>query len=301
MTVRDSPFSGERLGAVVVNVQDTGPEIWGTPPILQDMALLRDLLVARRPALFLDYDGTLTPIVERPEDARLSANMRRILRDAARAMPVAVVSGRDLEEVRNLVGIREIVYAGSHGFDIEGPGLRLELPVIAATLDDLDRAAEDLSRHLAPITGVRLERKRFAVAVHYRQVADKHRKRVESAVHLAQKGCSRLRRTSGKKAFELRPNIEWDKGRAIRWLLTQLGLDGPDFLSIYLGDDLTDEDAFRALRGRGLGILVADAPRPSAAAFRLMGTDQAADLLRYLVQTETSGGRSSTSDRSHKR
>jgi trehalose 6-phosphate phosphatase len=273
-----------------IDVEEGGGHGEPAPWPLADMTWVSSQLADKRPALFLDYDGTLTPIVERPEDARLSPDMRQILRDAARAMPVAVVSGRDLADVRKLVGIREIVYAGSHGFDIEGPDLRLELPEGVDALDDLDQAAKDLTKHLAPITGARLERKRFAIAVHYRQVAEEDVERVESAVDVVQARFSHLRKTGGKKVFELRPDIEWDKGRAIRWLLSQLGLGIPDVLPIYIGDDLTDEDAFRALRGRGIGILVSEHPQPSAAAYRLNDTDEVAALLRHLIDSEAGDG-----------
>jgi alpha,alpha-trehalase len=257
------------------------------PPLLTDLDAISDRLADRRPALFLDYDGTLTPIVERPEDARLSEDMRRDLRDAADVMPVAVISGRDLDDVRRLVGIEEIVYAGSHGFDIRGPHLRLELPEGVDALDDLERAAEDLAERLAPVAGAHLERKRFALAIHYRQVADADVDRVESAVDGARDLYPKLRKTGGKKVFELRPDIDWDKGRALRWLLAKLGLDGPDILPIYIGDDLTDEDAFRAVRDGGLGVLVAEHAQSSAADYRLRDTQGVARLLRRLVETET--------------
>lgn len=260
-----------------------------SPPLLANPTRVSSRLEDKRPALFLDYDGTLTPIVERPEDARLSEDMRRTLRDAARTMPVAVISGRDLEDVRTLVGIPEIVYAGSHGFDIRGPDLRLELPEGVDALDDLDRAAEALAERLDAIPGARLERKRFAIAVHFRQVMERDVERVEAAVEAVHGRFEQLRRTGGKKVFELRPDIDWDKGRAVRWLLAELGLDSPDVLPIYIGDDLTDEDAFEALRGRGVGILVAERPQLSAADYRLNDTDQVAALLRHLVDTETAG------------
>ncbi|MCU0835338.1 MAG: trehalose-phosphatase [Gammaproteobacteria bacterium] len=257
------------------------------PPPLEDPERISDRLADKRPALFLDYDGTLTPIVERPEDAKLSEDMRRTLRDAPRAMPVAVISGRDLEDVRALVGVPEMVYAGSHGFDILGPDLRLELPEGVDALDDLERAAGALEERLADIPGARLERKRFAIAVHYRQVAEEDAPRVGSAVEAVRERFEGLRRTGGKKVFELRPDIDWDKGRAVRWLLAELGLDGPDVLPVYIGDDLTDEDAFEALHGRGIGILVAERPQPSAADYRLEDTDRVAELLRHLIDTET--------------
>jgi trehalose-phosphatase len=157
-------------------------------------------------------------------------------------------------------------------------------------LDDLEGAAEDLHKRLAGIAGARLERKRFAIAVHYRQAAEGDAGRVELAVDQVQGRYPRLRKTGGKKVFELCPDIDWDKGRAVRWLLSKLGLDGPDVLPIYIGDDVTDEDAFSALRGRGIGILVGEQPQPSAADYRLRDTAQVQALLRHLVATETGDG-----------
>ena len=131
-----------------------------------------------------------------------------------------------------------------------------------------------------------MDRKRFAIAVHYRQVADEDVSRVETAFGRVHERFDRLRKTGGKKVFELRPAIHWDKGRAIRWLLSELGLDRADVLPVYVGDDETDEDAFRALYGRGIGILVADRSQHSMAAYRLAGPGQVEALLRHLVETE---------------
>ncbi len=269
-----------------IEVEERGEPEARTPRQLLDMTLISDQLAEKRPALFLDYDGTLTPIVERPQDARLSEDMRQTLRDAAQVMPVAVISGRDLVDVRQLVGIPEIIYAGCHGLAVEGPDLSLELAEGIDAMGELDEAEAELIKLLRPVPKAHLERKRFAIAVHYRQVADEDLVQVESAVALVQKGFAKLRRTGGKKVFELCPDIEWDKGRAIRWLLTELGLDAPDVLPIYIGDDLTDEDAFRALQGLGLGILVANTPQPSAAAFRLTDPHQVVALLQLLILVE---------------
>lgn len=260
----------------------------GSPPRLTDHRDLPRQLDEKRPALFLDYDGTLTPIVERPEDARLTEPMRRVLREAATCMPVALVSGRDLADLRALVGLPDLLYAGSHGFEIEGPGLHLELPEGIDALDDLDQATERLRRQLVGIQGHRLERKRFAVAVHDRQVAEADQPALRVAVERVQAKLPRLRLTGGKHVHELRPDIDWDKGRAIRWLLTELELNEPDVLPIYIGDDETDEDAFSALQGLGLGLLVAEQPQPSVADFRLRDPNQVWALLQLLVETETS-------------
>jgi alpha,alpha-trehalase len=260
------------------------------PPLLTDKTRVSARLADKCPALFLDYDGTLTPIVERPEDAVLSQAMRETLREAARAMTVAVVSGRDLEDVRSLVGLDEMIYAGSHGFEIRGPDLDLELHEGIDALDDLRQAAETLSERLASVDGAQIERKRFAVAVHFRRVAEADTEAVERAVAATAEAHPRLRRTGGKKIFELRPDIDWDKGRAVAWLLSKLGLDGQDVLPIYIGDDETDEDAFQALRGRGgLGILVAEEPTASAAGYRLRDSEDVRALLAHLVESEREG------------
>lgn len=270
-----------------------------TPPLLEAMARISDRLADKQPALFLDYDGTLTPIVERPEDARLSQGMRRALRDAAERMPLAVISGRDLDDVSALVGPDNLIYAGSHGFDIRGPNLRpdlqpdlqpdlrMELPEGIDALDALQQAADRLAARLADVAGVRIERKRFAVAIHVRQVADADLPRVREAVEQTRRSLEGLRQTGGKRLFELRPDVDWDKGQALRWLLAELGLEGPDVLPLYLGDDDTDEDAFRALRRLGgISILVSDAPRPSAADYRLRGPDDVEALLTSLTEHE---------------
>jgi alpha,alpha-trehalase len=269
-----------RIAVAGTEVEDSYP-----PPALGGSGIVPDVLRGRRAVLFLDYDGTLTPIVPRPEDAVLAPEMREALAAAAERLPVAVISGRDLPDVRRLVGLPELIYAGSHGFDIEGPDIRLELPEGVDALGDLERAAEALEARLSGIDGAWVERKRFAVTVHYRAVADADAPRVEAAVDAVQRNHSNLRKTGGKKVFELRPDIDWDKGRAVDWLISELGLDRPDTVPLYVGDDVTDEDAFRALRGRGIGILVSDEPRPSAAAFRIDDPEGVRDLLLRLARS----------------
>src|SRR5881227_3268174 len=222
----------------------------------------------KRPAVFLDYDGTLTPIVSHPEDAWLSDSMRQTLRSLAARVPVAILSGRDLDDVRGRVHVDGIVYAGSHGFDIAGAGgLRRELG--AAYLSVLDAAETELREALDEIPGAQLERKRFSVAAHYRNVKENDAFRVALAVDAVAARHHELRRIDGKKVFELLPRIEWDKGKAVMWLLDTLGLEQGDVLAIYIGDDCTDEDAFRALKGYGVGILVGDELQPSSAIYSL--------------------------------
>lgn len=204
-------------------------------------------------AVFLDYDGTLTPIVDDPDAALLTATMRATIEALTSVTLVAIVSGRDLDDVRAKVGIDGIAYAGSHGLDILHPdGARQQLA--SEHLEVLDLAQHLLEHELDDVAGVRVERKRFAIAVHDRQVGDPDaRSRIAEIVARLGAQFDELRATGGKRIHELRPDIDWHKGRAIEALLT--ALDADDHLPIYLGDDLTDEDGFRAVIDLG-GIAV---------------------------------------------
>jgi trehalose-phosphatase len=221
------------------------------------------------PVVFLDYDGTLTPIVEDPEQAVLQESMRRALEALSSVCTVGVVSGRDLQDVRKRVGLEGIVYAGSHGFDILGPERgRTGLQKGEAYLDDLNAAESRLQDRLRPIQGALVERKKYSIAVHYRNVDDSEVPGVREAVEKVQSDHPRLKKGEGKKVFELQPDIDWNKGRALLWILETLGMDGPAWTPIYIGDDVTDEYGFGALRtreGGGVGIVVTEEDRYSEA------------------------------------
>jgi trehalose-phosphatase len=235
-----------------------------------------------RLAVFLDYDGTLTPIVSHPEDAWLSESMRQTLRSLAARVPVAILSGRDLDDVRGRVLVDGIVYAGSHGFDIAGAGgLRRELG--AAHLTVLDAAETELREALDEIPGAQLERKHFSVAAHYRNVSQEDAFKVALAVEAVAARHRELRRINGKKVYELLPDIDWNKGKAVLWLLETLGLDGRNGLPIYIGDDRTDEDAFRALEKRGVAILVSKHPQVTAASYWLKNPDEVECFLQKIT------------------
>jgi len=236
----------------------------------------------KRLAVFLDFDGTLTPIVSQPENAWLSDSMRQVLRGMAAGMPVAILSGRDLDDVRRRVDIDGIVYAGSHGFDIAGAGgLRTELGT--AYLSALATAEAELRETLDEIPGAQLERKRFSIAAHYRNVTESDMAKVWRAVDAVATRYRELRRIDGKKVYELLPEIDWDKGKAVLWLLETLGLGRENVRPIYVGDDRTDEDAFRALKERGVGILVGDESQATAARYSLQDPAEVERFLRALT------------------
>ncbi|HVT18642.1 MAG TPA: trehalose-phosphatase [Thermoanaerobaculia bacterium] len=289
-------------------MRGNGARAVSLPSALASWPEIASRLAGRPLALFLDYDGTLSPIAPRPELATLPEETRRLLRLLARRWPVAILSGRAREDVTALVGLPELVYAGSHGFDIEGPapghggaGLRHEVGGSGAPAR-IEGLAERLRRDLAGIPGVLVELKRFAVAVHYRLVGPEDLPRVEAAVDraLAENnaastsgtsggpdadtagGAGRLRKIYSLKVFELRPDVDWDKGKALLWLWDALGL-GRGVVALCLGDDVTDEDAFAAIDGRGIGILVAPEARPTAAHYILHDPGEARQFLERVA------------------
>ncbi|MFO7813640.1 MAG: trehalose-phosphatase [Pelovirga sp.] len=237
----------------------------------------------RQPVIFLDYDGTLTPIVEHPEDAIISEEMRQTITDLAEYSTVAIISGRDRNDVEKLAGIEGIYYAGSHGFDISGPaGKKITFQRGDEFLPALDRAEKALHERLDQIEGTQVERKKFAIAVHFRRVAEEHYSQVETVVDEVLADNETLRKTGGKMIFELRPDIDWDKGKALSWLLQQLDLERNGYLPMYIGDDLTDEDALREIEDRGIGILVRDEERETHAGYTLEDTCEVRLFLQKL-------------------
>ena len=276
------------LGALAFENSDGRPA-QNAPLALERLDEVRERIRDHKVAVFLDYDGTLTPIVERPELAVLSASMRSTLKALAKTCTVVVVSGRERSDVENLVGLKEIIYAGCHGFDIVGPrGTEIRHEEGESYVPKIHEAAAELRRRLSSIEGVLIEEKTYALAVHFRLVRPGDVDQVEQAVDAVVAEQPDLRKTDGKKVFELRPNIDWDKGKAVLWLLDALDLSGPDILPFYLGDDVTDFDAFHALRGKGVSLLVAEDIDPASADYHLSSPAEAGIFLEEL--TEMLGG-----------
>lgn len=233
--------------------------------------------------VFLDYDGTLTPIADRPEHATLAASTRARLARLASRCPVTIVTGRDVAVVRDFVQLDEIGYAGCHGLDIEGAagsGLRYE--AAETSLPALDGAEADLRRGLSRTAGALVERKRYSVSTHYRLVGPGDTPRVEEVVATVARRYPELRRERGKKVFELRPDVAWDKGSAVGWLLSALSLDPG--AAIYIGDDETDEHAFELLDGAGVPIVVEHGDRPTSARYRVRDPREVTEVLDLLIE-----------------
>src|SRR5215471_14224811 len=226
-------------------------QISDLPHVLgEDEALVRRF-AGKQPAVFLDYDGTLTPIVDRPEDAVISDSMREAVRRLAERVPVIVVSGRDRKVVQKLMSLDNLVVAGDHGFDIWSPSEGSIEHEVGASFESLLQEVETkLRAEMAVIPGVLIEPKKSSVAIHFRLVPEEQRSHVKKCVDtILSEHLRELKVTPGKMVFEIQPKVDWDKGKAVLYLLKALHLDRDDVVPIYLGDDITDEDAFSALAG----------------------------------------------------
>lgn len=234
------------------------------PSALYDEYLARQLKV-RQPVIFLDYDGTLTPLVKYPDRADLDDSVRSTLVTLAGYCPVSIVSGRDREHVESLVGIEGLIYAGSHGFDIRGPDFQDEYG--SAFIPDLDDAEAELRRCLAG--DELIERKPYLLTVHVGEIKPDDVSAVEASVDAVISRYTRLRKGKNKNVFDLLPHTDWNKGKAVLRILETLELPAADVFPVYIGDDRSDEYAFAVLAGHGAGILVGGPPSSTEARYSL--------------------------------
>jgi trehalose-phosphatase len=234
-------------------------------------------------ALFLDFDGTLVPIAPRPEDVRLGAPVRLVIRSLAERVPVVIISGRALGDLRGHVGLHGLTYVGNHGLEIDGPGFRYRMPRAISWRRFLTDLASRLQGDLAGLSGLFVEDKGYTLSVHYRLARKAMRQKAAQALTkrlkiLESQGLIRM--TGGKAVWEIRPPVEWDKGGAVDWILKQPGFQGR--WPLYIGDDETDQDAFRRIRDDGVGIAVGPSHQKSAAHHTVDNPEGVWQLLKWL-------------------
>lgn len=211
--------------------------------------------------LGLDFDGTLADIVERPEHAALSARTRTLLTALAGRSDIqlAILSGRALEDVKRLVDIPGVIYAGNHGLQIEGPAFNWTHPLVRQFDAEFWK---DLERDIGEVPGALLEHKRLGVAIHYRAVSRRRWRGLLKRVRARLSGLrDRYRLLRGKKTLDIRPTIAWDKGRALNAIRDRLP---GGWLGMFVGDDRTDEEGFQTLGPRALTVRVGRVTRSNA-------------------------------------
>jgi trehalose-phosphatase len=218
--------------------------------------------------LLLDFDGTLCEFRADPDSVFLSESRRAILERLTQHATVGVVSGRRLEDVRRRCGVTGIILAGLHGLEIEGKRERFVHPDLAATGVAVQEAAARLRDSIDGIDGVFIEDKQASVALHFREASTEGRRRAKDAfapVAAAYVDTGRLKLMRGSCVLELLPNIDWNKGNAVRWIAERVRQREGDIFVVYAGDDVTDRDAFAAVAGEGLAIAASDRVAADAA------------------------------------
>lgn len=226
---------------------------------------IEELLRNKFILLLLDYDGTLTPIAEIPQKAGISKQVRELLQKLSNGPDCAlgIISGRSLKDIKNTVGIKDIIYAGNHGLEIEGPKIKFKSWVSLRLSSTIRNIAEDIRKKLSDINGALIEDKGLTLSIHYRLVREKDvpvLEKIISEVANPYRAQNKIKINFGKKVYEIKPPVKWDKGKVVLWLLSrqQFASTQKKVLPIYIGDDVTDIDAFRALKRKGLTIFVGE-------------------------------------------
>lgn len=303
------------------------------PNALKAWSELEKIVRTKRVAIFLDYDGTLTPIIDIPSEAKISNEVRNAVEMVSHKFPTAIITGRSITTVTGFVKLDSVYYAGSHGFDIRSPGGKeVILQIGQQFLPLLKEAYKSFQSNIGKIPGSLIEDNQYSVSVHYRLVDKKHWANMEATVdaYIAKSG-GKLKKGHGKMVIEVRANCEWDKGKAVRALLNQLstvvvsderrkdngkldsektegrkrkargdGNEGDEkkrrldvegkLFPIYLGDDTTDEDAFRELQesknGVGIRVLSKGSSRDqkTGATYVLESVEEVRQFLEKLIK-----------------
>ena len=241
--------------------------------------------------LLSDYDGTLTPIVEKPELTNLSSQVKEYLQRLADnpCMTLGIVSGRALRDLRERTGVDNIIYVGNHGLEIEGPGFSFVNPVARKAEPFLRLLYEELNQALVKIRGSRVDNKGLTLSLHYRLVDEVQLGEMGEIFHRIVDPpliSGKIRVTPSKKAYDIRPAVDWDKGKAVEFIVQRLNeklAKESKLLVIFLGDDVTDYDAFYVVnKGKGISIFVGEESVEPEAPYFLRSPNEVYQFLSML-------------------
>ncbi|MCD6358535.1 MAG: trehalose-phosphatase [Dehalococcoidia bacterium] len=243
--------------------------------------------------LLSDYDGTLSPIAKKPDLANMPSRTKQLLSTLARQkhFAVGIISGRSLDDIRKKTGIDGITYVGNHGLEIEGPDVSFVVPHSEEIKRIIQSLNHTLTQIMKPIEGVLVENKGLSISIHYRMAAETSIGEIESALTRATDILhtqGKFKLYQGKKTYELRPATSYDKGKAVTILTDryrELWRRG-SILSIFMGDDLTDENGFKVINENGgISIFVGEKNSSSAAHYFLKSPLEVEQFLNRLLNT----------------
>lgn len=246
------------------------------PKLAQELGKRQSICV------LMDFDGTISPFAKKPHLARIPLRAKRALAvlSSDPRIRVGIVSGRSLEDIKRMVGVPGIFYAGNHGLEVEGPGLKFSHPSAEETAREVKSCASNLTRLLADFRGAIVEDKGLTASVHYRLVEEKLIESLLKTVEMEVRGHGGIALRHGKKVVEIKPDIAWGKGKAVGLILANTGRS---CLPLYIGDDETDEDAFASPMVHWT-VRVMDEDVPTKARYRLRSVDDVLSFLGMLVR-----------------
>lgn len=257
---------------------DPPPSVWDHLSTLDE-----ELAGIERLLFCVDFDGTLAPIVDDPTEAAMTPDVEDALRQVVNRSSVdaAIVSGRSLSDLRTRVDISPLILVGNHGLEIEWGDAEWHHPDVDAYRATLDEVCEALEQRFVGISGVFLENKGLTATIHYRRAPSDAEEQVRTIVEAEVSNVDDVIVSRGDQIFEIRPAIDWDKGKALGKLMDEIDADR----TVYIGDDVTDEDAFRELAGTDhIGVTVGD--EPSVAAYRLRHPAEVRRFLSHLAEVD---------------
>lgn len=228
------------------------------------------LEIIKRKKLFLsfDFDGTLVPLKKNPDDCYLTDNIKESLNQLKKKVRIAIISGRDLEDLKKRISIDGIFYSGNHGLQIEGPDMRHTNPDAESFKCYLDEIYIKVKKLMNRIPGIIVERKTFSFALHYRQVEINLRKELKNlfseVISSSDIKNKNIKVLTGKMVFEVLPAIDWNKGKTVLFILKNFG---EEFLPVFIGDDRTDETVFKEIGNIGLTVRIGRSKNTSAEYF----------------------------------
>lgn len=253
-------------------------------PGFKSLSCIMDLIENENQlAIFLDYDGTLTPIVETPDKAVLSQRMFHCLTQLSQNYLTVIMSGRELKNLKKLINVPTIFYSGNHGLEFIAPNDEIVSYQVGEEFkEELSFVYLHLVSLLRTIEGCIVENKKYSLSIHYRLVSESKHLYISQVIDEVLSDCPNLIRHSGKKVFEIRPNIIWNKGVASAFILNNLKLKNPNIIPLYIGDDLSDEDAFETFDKGGITIKVMDQPETTKAHYFLNSPSEVENFLCWL-------------------
>lgn len=239
--------------------------------------------------LLLDFDGVLSAIAETGEKAFISDENMTLLKECTKIFPTAIITGRTLTEIKKKVGLKNLFYIASHGLEWEEDGEYHLKPIPKEIIEVISLAKEKIKLLINRYPGMIFEDKSFMFATHYRimkpELVETFIKEVTSILEPIVKQ-HKLRLDHNLKTFELRPEINWDKGDSVLFAENHFNKKtGEKFVPIYIGDGMTDEDAFIILKEKGIAIRIGE-DKTSAAKWYLRNQKEVSLFLKWLLSLE---------------